>query len=128
MQEVCDFFGLVDESVKLTYSDFEDKWKGVVQERFERSTTVRMTASLFNILDINEDGFIFFEEWIAYHQIIGLDTAHAGASFDAIDTNHDQKISEDEFVTYQMEFYLTTENKLNSSILYGPLESTWTPR
>jgi len=44
MQEVCDFFGLVDEAVKLTYSDFEDKWKDIVQEWFERGTTMRMTA------------------------------------------------------------------------------------
>ena len=60
-------------------------------------------AAEFHVLDINEDGFIDFEEWTAHYQIGGIDTAHARASFDAIDTNHDQKISEEEFVKYHME-------------------------
>ena len=122
MKETCDFFGLVDDSVKYTYSEFEDKWFDIIKEWFAKGTTARLTASLFQIVDINEDGFISFEEWVAYHQIVGMDTAHARASFDAIDTNHDGKISEDEFVKSHVEFFCSSENKLNSAILFGPLE------
>ena len=122
MKETCDSFGLVDESVKYTYSEFLEKWFDILKEWFPKGTIARSTASLFQIMDTNEDGFISFEEWIAYHQIVGMDTAHARASFDAINTNHDGKISEDEFVKYQMEFFCSTENKLNSAILFGPLE------
>ena len=73
------------------------------------------------VSDMNEDGFISLEECTAHYQIAGLDTAHARASFDAMDTNHDGKIYEDEFVKYHMEYLFSTENKLNSAILYGPL-------
>ena len=89
---------------------------------FENGTNERVLAALFHVLDINEDGFIDFEEWTAHYQIMGIDTAHARASFDAIDANHDQKISEEEFMKYQMEYLFSTENKLNSAILCGPLD------
>ena len=53
---------------------------------------------------------------------LGIDPAHARASFDALDTNNDGVISEEEFRAYHWEFFCTTENKLNSEIMYGPLE------
>ena len=53
---------------------------------------------------------------------LNIDKAHARASFDAMDTNGDGKISKEEFVAYHVEFYYTAEDKLKSSILYGPLK------
>lgn len=41
---------------------------------FGNGTQERAIAALFHILDINEDGFIDFEEWAAHHQIMGIDT------------------------------------------------------
>jgi len=121
-QTISESFGLVDESVKLTYSEFEDNWCDAAKKLVEQGTPKNMLVVMFHILDIDGDGFISFEEWTAHHQVIGIDTAHARASFDAIDSNHDQNISEDEFVKYHLEFFFSTENKLNSAILFGPLE------
>ena len=122
VQMFCTSFGLVDESVKLSYNEFEEKWMGFIKEWVEKGTIDNFFESMFHMQDINEDGFISFEEWTAHYQISGIDTAHARASFDAMDTNHDGKISEDEFVKYHMEYFFSTENKLNSAILCGPLE------
>jgi len=95
VQKLCDSFGLVDESVKLSYNEFEDKLMSAKKEMIERGTIDKLFGSMFHLRDINEDGFISFEEWTAHYQIAGIDTVHARASFDAMDTNHDGKISED---------------------------------
>ena len=120
VQRICYHLGLTDESVKLSYDEYEEKLLGVFMK--ERNVFEKTFREEFHSLDIDRDGFISFEEWIAHYKIFDIDTAHARASFDAMDTNHDQKISEDEFVEYNCEFYLSTENKLNSAILFGPLE------
>ena len=121
-RKICDSFGLVDESVKFSYSEFEDKWISAMKVLVGKGTIANMGASLFHILDIDGDGFISFEEWTVYYKISGIDTAHARASFDAMDSNHDQRVSEEEYVKYNMEYFFSNENKLNSAILYGPLE------
>ena len=43
------------------------------------------------------------------------------ASFRAMDRNHDTLLSREEFKAYHVEYFFTSEDKLNSSILYGPL-------
>lgn len=68
---------------------------------------------MFNNLDLNEDGVISFTEWTAHYQSLGIDTANARASFDAMDKNGDGKISKEEFVNYHYEFFFTTENNLS---------------
>ena len=121
-RRIRDSFGLVDESVKFTYSEFEDKWISAMKVLVEKGAIENMGASFFHVLDIDGDGFISIEEWTTFYEVAGLDTAYARASFDAMDTNHDQKISEEEFMNYCMEYMYSTENKLNSAILYGPLD------
>ncbi len=53
--------------------------------------------------------------------MLGIDTVHARASFDAMDANGDSIVSKEEFTAYLKEFYLTAEDKLKSSLLLGPL-------
>lgn len=53
-----------------------------------------------------------------HDNILGADTVHAQASFNVMDTNQVTTIiSKDEFVKYHLEYYLSTENTLNSTVL-----------
>ena len=76
----------------------------------------------FEIIDSDANGEISFKEWVDYYKVVGIDTAHARASFDAMDTNHDGVVSKEEFHAYNVEYYYSAEDKLHSSIMYGPLD------
>ena len=117
--EVLDRLKLADESVKLTYDEFKEK---LIEDLAKSGKFEPLFESLFNNLDLNEDGVISFEEWRAHYYCMGIDQEHARASFDAMDKNSDGKISKEEFVNFLYEYYLTDENKLGSAILYGPLD------
>lgn len=121
MMNSCDAIGLTDGSVKLSFAEFEEKWSSIILKKAENGEHVQFFGSMFNNLDLNEDGVISFTEWTAHYQSLGIDTTYARASFDAMDKNGDGKISKQEFVNYHYEFFFTTENKLNSAILYGPI-------
>lgn len=108
--------------MKYSIEDFEEKWIAGMKKWVESGTIQNWFGSMFDVLDIDEDGFISFVEWTVHYRTLGIDTAHARASFDAIDTDHDQKINRDEFVKYRIEYFLSVDNKLNSAILFGPLE------
>ena len=125
----CDMLGLTDETVKMSYDDFEDAYLKVISAQAAKRSSPdeklqyakNVFSDMFRILDVSGDGVISFKEWSAHYQCIGVDTAHARASFDAMDKNGDGKVTEEEFVSYNYEYYNTAENKLNSEILYGPL-------
>ena len=103
----------------MSYDDFKDK---IIEDLAKCGKYKPVFEAGFRHLDMNGDGVISFEEWTAHYKCMGIDPAHARASFDAIDQNSDGKISMEEFVNFQYEFYFTAENKLGSAILYGPLE------
>ena len=110
--------GLSDESARLSYDEFKEKAidmakSGILEQMF--------TAMFYN-LDLNGDGVVSFEEWTAHYICLGIDPAHARASFDAMDQNSDGKISTEDFVSFHYEYLFTAENKLGSAILYGPLD------
>ena len=75
-------------------------------------------STMFAAIDLNGDGIISFDEWKSHYVALGIPAYHAQASFAAMDSDSDGKITMQEFVDYHFEF---TENKLNSAILYGPL-------
>ena len=114
-----DRWNLSDESVRLSYDEFKEK---VIEDLTKGVKYEPMFEAGFRNLDMNGDGVISFEEWIAHYSCLGIDLAHARASFDAMDQNSDGKISMEEFVNFHYEFFFTAENKLGSAILYGPLE------
>ena len=56
-----------------------------------------------------------------YFQAMGVGKEHAKASFDAIDANHDQNISRDEFVDTAIEFFCNNDPTHPSTLFWGPL-------
>ena len=44
MKETCDFFGLVDDSVKYTYSEFLEKWFDILKEWFPKGVTEKVDS------------------------------------------------------------------------------------
>ena len=97
----CDRIGLVDDSVEMTYENYEQRWLAITK-REEYSNMFRV---IFEILDINGDGTISLEEWRVHAAALRVPPECVKATFDAININGDGKISWEEFLNYQMEFF-----------------------
>ena len=113
----CDKVGLVDHSKMLSYDEFEEYLLAFLCQ----NAFLERFRNLFRCLDANGDNCIDLTEWKLHNASMGIPPEHAENSFNAMDTDEDGKVTEDEFVSYHAEYFHTTENKLNSAILYGPL-------
>ena len=122
MTNVLDLIGMTDPSVKMTYEQYEDKWFGVMMNLKEKGLLEKVIMSMFDSTDLNEDGYLSIDEWTVHGECWGIEKGTLRTSFDACDANGDGKVSREEYTNYLYEFIATPENKLNSSILYGPLE------
>ena len=122
MANVLDLMGITDISVKLSYEQYEDKWFGVVMNLKEKGMLEKLIMSMFDSTDLNGDGYLTIDEWTVHGECWGIEKGTLRTSFDACDANSDGKVSREEYTNYLYEFIATPENKLNSSILYGPLE------
>ena len=119
MSSFCDKIGLGD-SVALSYEELEQSWQAAMaQDQYDAH--YKVFKNLFVCLDANGDNMIDINEWKMHNAAIGVPPGHAQDSFNAMDKDGDGKITMDEFVNYHVEYLFTTENKLNSVILYGPL-------
>ena len=114
--------GIVDDSIALTYDEFARRFAKQIGNIFRKKLGDRLFLSMFKVVDADSNGEITFEEWVYYYRALGIDTAHARASFDAMDRNGDGVVSVEEFTVYHREFFFSTEDTLNSSILFGPLK------
>ena len=119
-EQFLDHVNLKDNSVKYTYAEMKEKFIEYLQKASE-GFEILMENS-FKLLDLNDNGVISFEEWKSHYVVRGIPTEYARASFDAMDKNGDGEILLEEFVAYNYEFFCSDEDKLSSSILYGPLE------
>ena len=122
LTNILDLIGITDASVKMTYEQYEDKWFGVLMNLKEKGLLEKLHLSMFDSTDLNGDGYLTFDEWTAHGECWGIEKGTLRASFDACDVNGDGKVSKEEFTSYVYEFTATDENKLNSSILFGPLQ------
>ena len=110
--------GLEDKTKALTYEQFVASYVRVGEE-VRDPEAVFMTH--FEIVDSDGNGEISFKEWQEHYAAVGINTKYARGSFDAMDTNKDGIVSKEEYVPYAKEFFTSAEDKLNSSILCGPL-------
>ncbi len=110
--------GVVDDSTSLTYHQFRANFN---KAGVDPSNPFKIYEAQFEGIDTNGNGVISFNEWLNYYKALGIDTKYARKSFDAMDNDHDGTVSKAEFLAYAKEFAFSTQDKLNSSIMYGPL-------
>ena len=121
LMEACDIFQLTEGSPGFTYDQFMDNYVAYAIEYSQPDKTPGYMPVFFAGLDLNGNGYISLEEWTIHYKCLGIDPKHAKASFDAMDTDGDGKVSYDEYAAYSMEYLFTIKNDLNSAIFYGPL-------
>lgn len=76
---------------------------------------------LFRAVDHDKSGEISVEEFKLFFKCLGLKEEEAVASFRVIDVNHDNCLSEKEFVKYGRQFFLTEDERKPSRVFWGPL-------
>ena len=118
-EKMYKLWGITDHTVKFSIDEMI-VIHGKVLQLVSKHTN--MFDEMFDSIDMNGNGEISFTEWDAHYKSMTIPSEHARASFDAMDTNRDGIVSKQEFYDYHIEFFLTTEDKLNSSILFGPLD------
>ena len=119
IEVLCMAIGLTDDSIKRTHEELVETFR---KSKTNADDISKIFSSVFEVMDSDGNGVISFKEWTDYYSVTGIDTKYARASFDAMDTNGDGIFSKEEFYAYNKEFYYSTEDKLNSSIMYGPLD------
>lgn len=77
--------------------------------------------SKFNVIDLDLSNFISKKEFRDYFECMGIDTKHAAASFDALNTNGDGIISREEFLDAAVEWAFGLDETHPSQLFYGPL-------
>ena len=120
LEKFLDNVDLKDNSVSYTHAEMKEKFIHYF-ERVSGGIAI-LIENTFKSLDIDNNGVISFEEWKLHYLARGIPIEYARTSFDAIDQDKDGNISMKEFVAYHYEFYYTVEDKLSSSILFGPLD------
>ena len=109
----------VESNSKITFDQFKEiTFKRMASpdsdEKFKK-----MVAGIYSFIDSSNSGGISLEEWKSYKSAMGVSPADAEASFNAI--NGGNSVTQEKLYNYLFEFYKTDEDKLHSSILYGPL-------
>jgi len=116
---LCNSLGLAGDSQRVTHDD-------IVANFGKSSVDIAHLAQVFDLMfdamDSDGSDLLSFKEWVDYYRAVGIDTAYARASFDAMDTDGDGVVSKKEFYDYNKEYYYSTEDKLHSSIMFGPLD------
>lgn len=110
--------GIMDDTTKITYEQFLENLQ---KQGGDAKDHAALFTRQFELVDSNGDGEISFKEWVDHYTALGIDIKHARPSFDAMDTNKDGVVSKEEYTRYTTEYFYSVEDKLNSSLLYGPL-------
>ena len=81
-----------------------------------------MFDKMFTMVDKDRKGYLTMDDWEDMAEILHINSREeAKSGFDAIDANQDGKLSREEFTDYMYEFYCTTDNKLGTINMLGPL-------
>ena len=119
-ENLYSIWGLTGENWKLSIEEYLD----MNVEKIEGTYSIadELYTLWFKQVDMNGDGRISIQEWVLHNSAINIGSDSALKSFSAMDTDGDGVVSLEEFIAYHKEFFFSTEDKLKSSILFGPLE------
>lgn len=112
--------GLVDNSTLLSLDGYIGKWMERARSGFYG---IKHFEEIFRVIDLDAEGYIYYYQLYLFYRTMAYDVNVEDISniFDAMDRDRDKIVSMSDFVFYHREYFYTTENSLNSSILYGPL-------
>ena len=121
-QKCFSAWGLADKTTELTFEQCSEVYSKFLESQEKKALHTQIFGEMFDNVDMDGNGVISYDEWVTHYKAMGIDTKYARASFDAMDENGDGQVVRGEFVNYHKEFFFTAEDKLKSSILYGPLD------
>jgi len=75
----------------------------------------------FDVIDLNGDGLIQKEEYKLLFKAFGIEPGAADEAFKLIDTNKDGQISNEEFIHYGCQYFMSNDESLQSKYMFGPL-------
>ena len=81
--------------------------------------------AIFDVADANQDGSISLQEYKVYFYILGHDISdeEITRSFNAIDSNSDERISREEFLEAAYDFFLGVNQSEIANVFLGHLEA-----
>src|SRR6218665_105290 len=110
-----------DKSALTTPFLQESVWK----QRYKRDIKKRILEILFallDVLDVNDDGYLDEDEHRRWFRQLGVsDTSFTKDTFNAIDVNHDGKLSFQEYVDACYDFFFSEDEKSPFTLFFGPL-------
>jgi len=81
-----------------------------------------MILNLFYMMDLNKDGYLQSEEHRRGFENVGVaESEFTKPSFEAIDVDHDEVISPDEFVAAFLDFMFSEDENSPNNYFMGPL-------
>jgi len=117
----CKQMGLSeDDSNKFTYDEFKNKWFDTMKFLQEKGFLGSYFNLTYDILDGDKDNNVTLDDWTLHHRAQGIHEDHAKVSYGHA-SQSTKGLSRDELAAYYKEFFFSTEDKLNSSVLFGPL-------
>ena len=85
-------WGLVDDSTALTYKEFARTHMDAMAE-YSKEGAVKLFSGMFEVIDLDGNGEISFQEWVDHYKALGVDVTYARASFDAMDMDGNGVVS-----------------------------------
>ncbi len=110
-----------DRDGRVTPDEFVTSMTHVVSAPELREKVGGPLPLFFKAIDANSDGEISATDYENFFKCIGIDPSLAEGSFNAIDSNGDGVLSEDEFVAAGEEFFLSEDVNAPTQNYWGPL-------
>lgn len=115
--------GDVEKENRLTVATFTASIKQQLYEPDFMITIVHLMHSLFDLIDVSQDGYLQPQEHVDWFRHLGVPegTFDPKFAFDALDVNDDGKISKEEFTAAFLDFLFSQDESCPKQFFLGPL-------